>query len=264
MCARDWIMPVPAWLGPTTRWLNGRVDRRWACHVANRDLQCELHTPGRGTRVSPTSGDVENVTGNGERLTVLVPFVLLLWQNRRQIMNFEFERQIMRSSLVYRMGCVSAALAVISVSGANTAEVLGAPEVPHAYCYPNGDCCAPPPGAACTLPGVDQGPFTTCLGDLACRMPDDTCVDADAMCCDDIGGTPVGPGTACLGDVACCKPNGSGDDVEELFCEDLGGISRGSGTTCADTDATCGIQACCISDPGPFFDFCDDVNYYNC
>jgi hypothetical protein len=124
----------------------------------------------------------------------------------------------------------------------------------------DGLCCAP------IYSGARQGPQSQCAGTSeACCLegtyPDD-CVNAEAVCCDDVGGilSPFGA-PACLGDLdgngtndACEAPTGaccrgpfcsvetSGD------CDALDGIHQGDGTDCDPPNPCAAAAACCLPD----------------
>jgi len=123
---------------------------------------------------------------------------------------------------------------------------------PVAYCYGAGSCCqgsSSPYSVPCcpadpgeftmggltgetmlTLSCISQGLNTSCLGVESCCLPDGTCMNADAICCDDLGGVHGGPGSVCGGvsgaccdfanstqsDSACCS---SGDWRSGEFCD---------------------------------------------
>jgi hypothetical protein len=156
---------------------------------------------------------------------------------------------------------------------------------PEACCLPitaTPPLCIDVPAADCVniYGGTPQGPGINCSGVTeACCLPDDTCVDVDPLCCDDLGGVAQGGGSSCSGMEACCdatgacymadatcclangdSPQGAGSNctaveaccfadntcrmLDPLCCVDQGGSPQGSGSTCG------GMQACCDATTG--------------
>jgi hypothetical protein len=77
----------------------------------------------------------------------------------------------------------------------------------------------------------------------ACCLQDNSCVNADSICCvNELGGTPQGAGTVCTATEACCFPDGSCLDLDPLCCTDIGGAPQGIGTNCATTVCPTGWQ----------------------
>ena len=122
-------------------------------------------------------------------------------------------------------------------------------------CCEEDGTCAMVAEADCTT-GTYYGDATfynglACGGVEACCFGDDTCLDADAFCCIDMGGTPMGPGTACGGMGACCI--GPVCVMADALCctEILGGDAVGGpceGDTDGDgVDGSCGDE--CPLDP---------------
>ncbi len=83
-----------------------------------------------------------------------------------------------------------------------------------------------------------------CLGIAACNLPDGSCIEIDARCCDDAGGT-IG-GLICEVPQACCKFDGTCEFITPSACAAASGMSRGAGTDCSDPAGTCGLRACCV------------------
>lgn len=136
---------------------------------------------------------------------------------------------------------------------------------------PEGACCYNPTGgpmSACivttqadcetSLGGVYQGDGTTCGGEQACCLPDNTCMMADALCCLNVlGGTPQGPQSTCGGWEACCLQDYTCVMADALCCvNELGGTPQGSGSQC-DQPVACCFQdgSCAMLDPT----CCDDA-----
>ena len=93
------------------------------------------------------------------------------------------------------------------------------------------------------LGGVPQGPGSDCQGMEACCLDDGlgSCVMADALCCvNELGGTPQGAGSVCTQPEACCMPNNTCQMIDPLCCDDMGGVPQGPQSTCQ------GMEACCL------------------
>ena len=89
-------------------------------------------------------------------------------------------------------------------------------------CEPTGACCYPFGGGRCgegpeylceIHGGTYQGDGTECQGKEACCLPDGTCSELDAICCEEEGGIPQGPNSR-------CDTDGDGiDDICEPICD---------------------------------------------
>ena len=103
-------------------------------------------------------------------------------------------------------------------------------------CFTGGRCenlqlqdCGPAGGV--DFPGL-------CQAAQPCRLPDNTCVQAEPVCCSGLlGGTPE-PGTSCPDVQPCCLAGGC-ERLGEDVCTEKGGTSH-FGTSCD------GLQACCL------------------
>lgn len=177
----------------------------------------------------------------------------------------------------------------ICISGATNARagdpVLGGPGGPvlpslTAYCNSTGVCCEtalvtpcctdwmvngePPP------PCTGQGFPSVCWGVRACCLPNGTCADMDAICCDDFGGVPGGSGSSCAGSTeACCfdPPDNLCSDLDPVCCGIQSGAPAGPGTECADSSGLiCSLAyGCCNGnhpDPGDLE--CPNHRIYEC
>jgi hypothetical protein len=138
------------------------------------------------------------------------------------------------------------------------------------------DACEPPPVGACCYAlglgdptqcvvtteaecnaiyaGTYEGDGTTCAGIEACCMPDDTCVDADALCCEvELGGMPQGAGSACSANTIACCIDESGvttcKDVDPLCCDDLGGFISPYSPVCLGDGDSDGTDDACVEPP---------------
>ncbi|MGD2110225.1 MAG: hypothetical protein PVI86_12655, partial [Phycisphaerae bacterium] len=134
---------------------------------------------------------------------------------------------------------------------------IGPPKRYEAYCLTGGGCCqavngnpicCEPPDLPLDKVGGDksymctyQGLDTHCQGYQACCLPDETCMDADGICCDDFGGIAQGGGTTCgtvtCGPVACCLEDGAVcEELPEASCLAQGGVVSDSEFACDTTD----------------------------
>ena len=111
-------------------------------------------------------------------------------------------------------------------------------------CYPGTNVCTPftlyyPYPLACA---GQQANGELCLGISACNLPDGSCIEIDARCCDDAGGT--------VGDLtcprSCCLLGGICDELSVGACVAAGGLPGDAGTDCSDPMATCGTRPCCV------------------
>ncbi len=176
-------------------------------------------------------------------------------------------------------------LAIVAGSYMALGTVVQAADIPGpgpeytAYCRGNGSCCeeqgnvvgmcCPPPHEEATA-GRDgdgivhtttsycasQGRNSRCGGMRACCMPDGTCIDADVICCDDLGGVAAGYGSTCATAVCtsvdCCQavsgttpPEQTCSDLPESTCLARGGYASNNGEACAaDWDGDLHPDAC--------------------
>jgi len=108
------------------------------------------------------------------------------------------------------------------------------PEEPEACCLPDGACMMVFSFDCLAMRGVPQGPGTVCTQPAACCLPDGTCIDADPLCCDELGGW-IGYLPNCLGDL-----NGNGvDDACEPPCE-----PQPDGLGCSDVPCPDATEVC--------------------
>ncbi len=120
---------------------------------------------------------------------------------------------------------------------------FGAPIGPHSCCDGVTGECLPRSGAQyCPSPWIEQGNTNVCLGIGACTLADETCVEVDVRCCDDIGGIPGVVGSECPAQ-GCCMPDDSCQNLSPAACVAVGGTPEGEGTSCTP-------GACCMPD-GP-------------
>ncbi|MFH2056717.1 MAG: hypothetical protein ABIJ61_12220 [bacterium] len=113
----------------------------------------------------------------------------------------------------------------------------------EACCLPGGACLDADALCCAQMGGAPQGPGTACSATEACCLPDGTCADLDPLCCLNLQGVPQGPGTVCTAAEACCLPNGSCAMLDPLCCDEMSGVPQGAGTTCSGTS-----EACCFPD----------------
>ncbi len=163
---------------------------------------------------------------------------------------------------------------------------------PEACCFEDGACFDMPEPDCWANGGIPQGPGSVCAGYVTgCCLPDGTCIMADPICCDDLGGIlvdgmcteeeacclddgtcimadpiccmelfggqPQGPNTICTEPEGCCFDDGTCLDVDPLCCDDLGGIPQGAGEHCVDMQVACCLDdgTCLMVDPL----CCDDL-----
>jgi len=101
----------------------------------------------------------------------------------------------------------------------------------------------------CPLAGgvVELG--QTCQGDAACCLPNGTCQNADALCCElELGGLAI-PGALCTSDQKCCLPDGTCDFMDPLCCQALGGVSSSGPPPCAQVGCCMPDGSCIDTDP---------------
>ncbi len=159
------------------------------------------------------------------------------------------------------VGFVVMAGDVRSVSAAPAKDEYIGQTIYTSCCNPATNLCIPftlvyPYPLACN---GQQGNGELCLGISACDMPDGTCIEIDARCCDDAGGT--------VGDIACpqacCLLGGTCEVLSPMACATAGGLLRGSGTNCSDPMGMCGTRPCCLpvsADPSG----CENLGYVGC
>ncbi|MGD2109908.1 MAG: hypothetical protein PVI86_11005, partial [Phycisphaerae bacterium] len=101
--------------------------------------------------------------------------------------------------------------------GANAEKIP--PWQNHACCHSTtGDCVEIPYYQGCGGVYIWHQ-YEDCLGDEACLISGDGCVDVDALCCPDLGGDPMGPGTECGDD---CNGNGIDDECDIDYSANCG------------------------------------------
>lgn len=86
-------------------------------------------------------------------------------------------------------------------------------------------------------------------------------MNIDALCCDDLGGTPGGTGSACQGRQACCDPvAGTCTDMDAECCIASGGIPQGTGSNCTDL-GICNPPVCPVPGNDPW---CNNLQATDC
>jgi hypothetical protein len=112
-------------------------------------------------------------------------------------------------------------------------------EATEACCVPFVSCFEETPEFCVAQQGTPQGPQTTCLGPVACCLPNGDCIFIDERCCDDAGGVSQGQGSDCDPSIcpqppqACCLQGGTCEQMRPEHCRLQDGTPKGSGSTCS-------------------------------
>lgn len=120
-------------------------------------------------------------------------------------------------------------------------------------CDQNGNCFVTTASQCPVPPNISFHPGGGCLGTVACCLPSGVCSNIDALCCQELGGTPIF-GTQCSGNTeSCCFADGTCQDLDPVCCQSQGGTPGGVGSACQ------GTQACCFGDGS-----CSDIDAECC